>query len=330
MKIFLTGATGYIGSVLMEQLLEEGHTLHALHRPSSEKKVDFSRPGIRPFEGDLLNVSSLERAMHGCEAAYHMAACASVWAPDPTLFYDVNVTGTRNVLNTARQLGLERVVLTSSAATLPSSPDGSPVDETAEKEQFETEYARTKFLAEEEARKFSRQGLPTVIVNPPRVYGPGLLTESNAVTRLIKWYLEGKWRFLPGDGTFIGNYTFVEDVARGHRRAMEYGKPGDRYILGGENSSLNDLLQRLARVSGINRKLWRIPMPLVRALARAEQWKADYLGLAPLITPSWLENYQKNYSLDSRKAVRELNYEITPLEEGLRKTVRWLDSEILT
>lgn len=324
MTVFLTGATGFIGYELLRQLTGEGRTVHLLHRPGSERKIDTEDPRIRLFRGDIRDPGSLEAAMEGCTRAYHLAGYARPWAPDPATYHRVNVEGTRNVLEAALGLGLERAVVTSSGATLPGASGGRPADESDEKKQFETLYGRTKYLAEEEARTFARRGLHTVIVNPPRVYGPGLMTESNAVTRLIKWYMEGKWRFLPGDGRHAGNYVFVGDVARGHRLAMERGRPGERYILGGENISLAGLFRMVGRLSGKERTMWNVPLPLVRLLARVEEWKADTFNRPPLITPAWVDNYLKDASLTSAKAVDELGYTITPLEEGLEKTIRWL------
>lgn len=328
MRIFLTGATGFIGSVLMRQLINDGHIVHVLYRSASFNKVDLSHSKILHFKGDLLNFSSLEQAMRGCEQAYHLAAYARVWAPDPLMYHNINVIGTRNVLQTALRLGLDKVVVTSSAATLPASENGDPVNETAVKKSFETQYARSKYLAEEEVRVFHQKGLHTVIVNPTRVYGPGLLSESNAVTKLIKWYLQGRWRFLPGDGSFIGNYAYVGDVAWGHQKAMKYGKSGNRYIIGGENISLRNFFQFIGHVSGKNRKLLSLPLPMVKTFAKAERWKADAFNLRPLITPQWIENYLKDSPLSSAKAKEELNYTITPMAEGLENTIHWLRPEL--
>ncbi len=326
MKIFMTGATGYIGAVLRDQLIEEGHTVHAIYRPSSNKDINFSKPGVKYFEGNLLDVFSLRNAMKGCDQAYHVAAYARVWSRDPTLFYDVNVVGTRNVLNLALELGISKVVVTSTGATLLSSGRKNPADETDRKEHFTTEYARTKSLAEEETRKHNQKGLQTVIVNPPRVYGPGLLSESNAATKLIKWYTEGKWRFIPGDGSYIGNYAFVNDVATGHRQAMEYGESGEQYILGGKNMSFNELFRLVAEVIGKNYKLWPIPIPLIKNFAKFEEWKADRMKFKPLITPQWVENYMEDSALSSIKAITELNYTITPPVKAISETVNWLKS----
>lgn len=326
MKIFMTGATGYIGSVLRDQLIEEGHVVHALYRPSSNKDIQFSQSGVRYFEGNLLDKSSLKEAMKECEQVYHVAAFARVWSQEPSIFYDVNVLGTRNVLSLARELGVTKVVVTSSGATLLPSKRGNPAKETDRKENFTTEYARTKSLSEEEALKFSKKGLQTVIVNPPRVYGPGLLSESNAATKIIKWYMEGKWRFVPGDGSYIGNYAYVNDVATGHRRAMEYGKSGEQYILGGKNMSFNKLFQLIADATGRKHKLWPVPLPLIHTFAQFEMWKAERLNLKPLLTPQWVENYMVDSALSSEKAINELNYTITPPKKAITKTVDWLKS----
>lgn len=325
MKIFMTGATGYIGAVLRDQLLDEGHTVHAIYRPSSNKDINFSKKGITYFEGNLLDDSSLRNAMKGCEQVYHVAAYARVWSRDPSIFYNVNVMGTRNVLNLALKLGVSKAVVTSTGATLLPSGRENPSDETDRKKHFTTEYARTKSLSEKEARKYSQQGLHTIIVNPPRVYGPGLLSESNAATKLIKWYIEGKWRFIPGNGSYIGNYAFVNDVATGHRQAMKYGKSGEQYILGGKNMSFNELFGYVAEVTGKNYKLWSIPIPLIKSIAKLEKWKADTLKFKPMITPQWVENYLEDSALSSEKAIAELHYTITPPEKAIAKTVDWLN-----
>lgn len=324
MKIFITGATGYIGGVLRDRLLEEGHVIHAIYRPTSEKEIDFSEPGITYFKGDLLNRDSLRRAMDGCEQVYHVAAYARVWSRDKSLFYKVNVEGTRNVLALAHELGVHKVVVTSTGATLQKKGRSNPADETNRKKNFRTAYAKTKYLAEEQTLEYNHKGLKTVIVHPPRVYGPGLLSESNAVTKIIKWYLEGKWRFIPGDGSYIGNYAFVEDVVAGHRKAMDRGRPGERYILGGANLSFNELFRLIAEVTGLKRTLWPVPLSLIRPFARFEQWKADKMNIAPLITPQWVDNYTNDSALTSGKAIKELHYEITPPETALSGTVDWL------
>lgn len=319
----MTGATGFIGGVLLGQLAEAGYEVHALYRSGSEHKTNPSYPSVHYIEGDILDLKSLRTAMAGCTYVYHMAAYARVWAASRSTFFDINVEGTQNVLSTAYRLGIKKAVVTSTAATLPPS-NAHPVNELAEKKIFHTTYEQTKLLSEEVARRFNHKGLPTVIVNPPRVFGPGRFSESNAMTKIIKWYVQGTWRFLPGDGSYIGNYAYVNDVARGHRQAMEYGTPGQRYILGGTNASFKKFFDHLAAASGINKTLIPVPVPLIKSLAHVESLKAGLFRTPPLLTPEWVDKYFQNWELSSDKARKELNYEITPVDQALSETVEWI------
>lgn len=215
----------------------EGHQVHTLCRPTANIS-SLKRDNIRILWGDVLDRSSVERAMKGCRRVYHLAAYARNWARDKTLFYDVNVGGLRNVLSAAVKMSVERVVFASSSLTLGPS-NGSEVTEAAPSTgEYFTHYVHSKVLAEREVTSYRNEILEVVTVNPTRVFGPGLLTESNSVTRLIQWYVRGWWRLILGDGQATGNYVYAPDVIRGHIQAMETGQPGERYILGGSNVTL--------------------------------------------------------------------------------------------
>lgn len=322
-KIFITGATGFIGGVLLEQLTRENHTLRVLYRKGSEHKITLTSPNIRYIPGNILDRVSLKKAMKECTHVFHLAACASVWAPAPSQFYRINVEGTRNVLSVAQELGIQKVVITSTAATLPAS-NGKPIDETAVKDKVYTDYEQSKLFSEKLANEYSSNGLATVVVNPPRVFGPGKLSESNAITKIIKWYVQGKWWFIPGDGSCTGNYAYVKDVVQGHILAMEKGKPGRRYILGGTNLSFNELFEHLSQVSGIKRSLIPIPLPFINGMSHVEEYKARFFNIPPLLTPSWVDKYFRDWQLSSDRASNELGYKITPIREALAETVAWI------
>ncbi len=324
MQIFITGATGFIGGQLARKLLRMGHTLHLIHREQSPMPAFATHPRVRLFKGDLLDPISLQGAMAGCEQVYHLAAYAKSWAKQESVYEAVNVTGTEYVLRAALAQGVQKLVFTSTAGTLGPS-DHFPMDEfRPRKVPFFNPYERTKFRAEEVVQAYADKGLPSVIVNPPRVFGPGVMNESNAATRLIALYLSGRWRIILGNGSGVGNYAFVDDVVQGHMLAMQYGKTGERYILGGTNLSLKTYLDLVAELSGKHYHLFAIPMPVAIGFARWEAFRAKYFQHYPLITPSWLEKYKYNWALTSRKAERELGYTITPVREALQLTIEAL------
>jgi len=329
-NIFISGATGYIGSRLSAKLAGQGRQVIALVR-NWEKLKHIQHPNISGIAGALADIDLLQRAMEGCREVYHVAALAGVWRPDPRAFYKINVEGSLNVLEAARRAGVRRVVLTSTAGVMGATPDGSPVHETTNvNPDLTTAYERSKLEAEQKTLDYAdRHGLELVIVNPSRVYGPGQWSESNGVTKMIRGYAAGNWRFIPGDGHSIGNYVFIEDVLNGHLLAMEKGRPGERYILGGENSSYNDFFALLAELTGRRHAMIRLPLGAMLAFAHAQQLLADAFGRRPMITPPFVRKFVRHWPLSSEKAQRELGYSVTGLEEGVRETLAWLGGKNL-
>jgi farnesol dehydrogenase len=307
MRSFVTGATGFIGQELVNALMHRGEEIHLISRkPFRGPARDDDN--VRVFPGDLLHAGSLDRAMEGCDRVYHLAGYARNWARDPHVYTSVNVDGTRNVLESALKHAIQRVVVTSSIMTLGPSNDGTITEATVQTAPPLTQYERSKQAAEKLVLPFVKQGLEVMIVNPTRVFGPGLLNEGNSVTRMIKWYLEGKWRFILGDGKAIGNYSFVRDVAMGHVAAMEKGKPGERYILGGENISYNGFFQELNRVAGHGHILLHLPRLLALGVGHTEEVRAKWLGGYPGITPPWVRTFLSDWACTSDKAERDLEY----------------------
>lgn len=329
MSIFITGATGYIGLRLTHHLAAQGETIHALCY-EEHMAAQLQHPNIRIVPGGVLDLDTLRQGMEGCKQVYHLAGYARKWAPDPALFFRINVQGTLNVLQVAREQGVEKLVFTSTASVLGPSPTSEPVhEESIRLLDFFYEYESSKALAENQVLQEVHKGMHIVIACPTRVYGPGLLSESNATTKLIRDYLHGRWRFLPGKGDKTGNYVFVEDVVRGHLLAMQHGRPGEKYILGGENHSYRSFFSILAEVSQKKHRLYGLPLRPVMALAALQSSWAGFLGKEPLAPPYLLRKYTYDWPLSSDKAVRELNYRVTPLEEGFRKTLAWLEEEDL-
>lgn len=324
MKIFITGATGYIGNNLAKRLAEEGHTIHALNR-SVHKAALLQHENIKLFEGDITDAISVKNAMAGCEQVYHLAAYARVWAKDAATYYKLNVEGTVHVLDVARQLGISDIVATSTAgvlgpsATRPVKEDDKRIGDTL------NEYEATKTEAEAVCRDYSNKyGMRIVIVNPPRVYGPGIESESNAVTKLVRLYINGKWKIMPGDGMRVGSYVHVDDVVNGHILAMRKGRGGERYILSGVNASYNEFFDVLAKVSGKKSTLYRLPVWAMLLAGYGMMGYTNLTGKPPLLTPKWIRKYLYDWSLSCEKAQQELGYTYRSLEEGLKDTVDWV------
>jgi farnesol dehydrogenase len=323
MNIMITGGTGYVGQRLVSKLLESGHTVHLLCRREPEGEF-YQNPGLRFFIGDLLNREVLTHAMDGCEQVFHVAAYARAWARDPKTYFKVNVQGTVNVLDAALKTGVNKLVFTSTGATLGAS-NGKPISEDMIRmHDFFTEYESSKFMAEEKIQHYVRRGLQACTVHPLRVYGPGLWTESNVISMMIKSYVEGNWHVIPGDGKTLGSFTFIDDLVEGHILAMEKGQPGEKYILGGPNLSFNEFFSLLKQITGKSFLLVKIPVPLLMLFG----WKEEMLsifGKEPLITRKWINKYRHDLDCSSEKAKKELGYSITPIKEGIEKTLAWLE-----
>jgi nucleoside-diphosphate-sugar epimerase len=323
MKTFITGATGFIGANLCLKLAESGQIVHALFR--SERKTSILKhKNIKICKGDLLDPPSLLRGMEACDQVYHLGAFAQVWSRDPDLCRSVNVEGTKNVLDAAVRSGIKKVVITSTAGVFGPSKDVPVIENSVRTEDFFTDYEASKWAMENSVMDYVSKGIHLVIVNPTRVYGPGLLSQANSVTKIMDRYLAGKWRILPGDGSKIGNYAYIDDVVKGHLLAMERGRPGERYILGGEDASYTEFFSTLAEISGKHFKLFKIPSFVMLAFSSLFLLSAKLFGGSPLITPSWTKRYLQDWSVSSQKAEREMGYTITPLREGLQKTFNWL------
>ncbi len=323
MNALVTGATGFIGKRLVQLLVAQGTSVHVLCRPASNIS-DFPTAGVRLFYGDLLEAESIRNAVKECDRVYHLAGYARNWARDPRTYIAVNVGGLKNVLDAARWGGVRRIVVTSTSVTLGPS-NGSPAVESMKRSSpFFTEYEYSKFLAEEEVHRSIDAGLDVVIVNPTRVFGPGALNEGNSVTIMIRKYLRGSYRLLPGDGSAVGNYAFVEDVVRGHVLAMERGRCGERYVLGGENVSYRQFFQICSEVAHAKRWMVKIPRPAVLGISHFELLRARFSHHYPLITPGWARTFLANWAFSSGKAAAELGYSITPLRKALAVTMDWI------
>ncbi len=335
-KVLVTGATGLIGTKLVEKLLARGYRVRGMgRRPAPEyprgcttppEKL-WSHPNFEYFQGDVCCYDSVFSAMQGCDWVVHMAAYAKNWAKDKSIFTHFNVDAVKNVFTAALEQKIERIVWTSTIVTLGPTLPGVCGDETMVRTtpHYFTEYEETKSIAEKMAFEWIREkNLPLVIVNPTRVFGPGQLSESNAVVDIIRQYCRGRFPILLNYGKNIGNYVLVDDVAEGHLLALERGRIGEKYILGSENYTLKEFCLTIGKVYG--KKRFQLPIykfiPLL--VAHTMKWTAERFGIYPKITPGWVETFLADWEFSCDKARRELGYSPVPVEEGIRQTIDWL------
>jgi farnesol dehydrogenase len=312
MRVLVTGGTGFLGCAVVRALAAHGHQVMVFSRAASRAVSSTGEPlPAGRVDGDIRDRPALERAASGCDAICHMAALVSIWRPRPQDFDDVNVGGLKNAIGAASASGVARILYTSSFLALPPHGRSSPLEA--------NDYQRTKAIADREADKAVAAGAPIIRVYPGVVYGPGLRTEGNLVGRLIDDHLKGR---LPG---LIGpeqrwSYSFVEDVAAGHVSALERGEAGSRYILGGENATQHQLFAIVAQLTG-RKPPRRIPYAVATMLGALEELRVATFGGVPLVTRGAVDIFRYDWSLDSTRASRELGYRVTPLSEGIRRTL---------
>ena len=321
--VFLTGASGFIGRHLAQQLAKGGTRVHVLARTTSQTS-HLQHANIRLFQGDLLNRDSIRIAMKGCSQVYHLGGLAKMWMKDKAAYHRVNVTGTDNVLTAAASSGVEKIIVTSTAGVLPPSNGTLTNEDSPKQPSLYTEYERTKNEGEELAKAYASQGLPVVIINPTKVYGPGPIDDSNSATMMARNYMLGTWKIIPGNGKGAMNYVYIDDEVNGIITAMEKAQPGSQYIIGGENASYDRFFELVRSIAGMQRKLVHIPYPLIRTIAWFEDTKTKLFGARPMITSEWVKKLPYDWSKDISKAERDLDYRARSLEEGLRNTIDWL------
>jgi dihydroflavonol-4-reductase len=324
MRSFVTGGTGFIGGAVVKRLLRAGHDVKVLVRPRADTRELDGLP-VERVEGDLRDRESLRRGMAGCGWVFHAAALYSYWGYRWKDFYETNVEGTRHVMEAARDRGAERIVYTSSVAALGAHKDVSPATEETPSTLADRigPYQRSKFLAEAVTRDFVSLGLPVVIVNPSSTVGIGD-RKPTPTGQIIVYFLNGRMFGYVDTGL---NIVDVEDVAAGHVLAAERGQVGQRYILGGENLSLKQILDLLAEISGKPQVRLRVPYWV------AHCWACIDVTLATLsprrIPAATLEKVRlsrRHEFFDPGKAVRELGLPQTPARVALRKAVEWYRS----
>jgi dihydroflavonol-4-reductase len=324
LKAFVTGATGFLGSHVARALAEQGADLRLLVRPASDLRNLEGLNGDR-ITGDLREPASMERALSGCDVAFHVAADYRLWVRDPAEMYRSNVEGTRSLLQAARKQGVRRVVYTSSVATMgfnSGSKNGGVADEESPVSLADMigHYKRSKFMAEQVAVEAAKSGVDVVIVNPTTPIGERDI-KPTPTGRIVLDFLKRKFPAYVETGL---NLVDATECARGHVQAMEKGRAGERYILGGENLTLKQILDRLAAITGL--KSPTVKLPYVFAFATGvvdEMVTGRLLGREPRATIDAVRMGRKMMFVSSAKAERELGWRTVPVDGALRRSVEW-------
>jgi len=320
MRALVTGGTGFIGSSIVRALLRAGYEVRVLIRNGSDTR-NLDGLEIERVIGDITDPMSLARAMRGCTHVFHAAALYSFWVTIPGLIERVNVQGTRNVLRAALEAGIERVVYTSSVAALAVPEDGTPVDELTpiDPGKIIGAYKRSKYAAEQVALEYVAKGLPVIIVNPSFPVGPRDIKPTPTGQTIVD-FLNHR---LPAYVDTGMNVVDVDDVARGHVLAAEKGRIGERYILGGKNMTMGELLALLSKITGIRAPRMRMPYQPLLALSYLNAGWCRMTKTTPRMTPDTIRMSRHYMYYNPAKAIDELGLPQTEPQVALAKAVDW-------
>jgi len=324
MTTLVTGATGFVGSHIARLLAKRCEPVRVLVRPGSRTDA-LEGVACEQVTGDLCDPASLEAALAGAGRVFHVAADYRLWARDAAEIYASNVTGTRNLLIAARDARVEQFIYTSTVATIAvPTEDGRLADEStpASLEQMIGHYKRSKFIAEREALEFAREGMPVIVVNPTTPVGPGDW-KPTPTGRIVVDFLNGRMPAFVDTGL---NLVAVEDVAEGHLLAAERGKPGERYLLGGLNMTLEEILVELARITGRRAPRVRIPHGVALAAAYVDTALCRMLRREPHIPVEGVRIARHRMFVNTSKAERELGFHSGPVAAALERAVRWYEA----
>jgi dihydroflavonol-4-reductase len=322
---FLTGATGFIGSAVAHLLLGKGHRLRVLSRANNDRR-NLQGLDVDIVEGDLARPESYRSALKDCTNLFHIAADYRIWVPDADAMHRVNVLGTRALMLAALENKIERIIYTSSVATLVPHNNGTPAHENSpsELDDIVGVYKKSKYLAEAEVRHLIKHDkLPAIIVNPTTPIGPRDI-KPTPTGRIIVDAIKGRIPAFVDTGL---NIVHVEDVAMGHWLAFEQGIIGERYILGGENLSLSEILTLIAEIDGHSAPTIKLPHKMVYPLAVGMEFAARFTGKEPLVTIDALRMAKNKMYFCSAKAENQLGYQARPAREAILDAITWFRAE---
>jgi dihydroflavonol-4-reductase len=321
MKVFLTGATGFVGHHVARALAAEGADLRLLVRKSSNLANLEGIPGDTHL-GDLARPELLAPALAGCDAVVHVAADYRLWIPDPAAMYRANVDGTRDLLRLAREAGVSRFVYTSSVATMHFRTDGIVINEDTPVSLADMvgHYKRSKFMAEQQAIAAAQDGQQVIILNPTTPIGPND-RKPTPTGRIFVDFLNNKFPAYMDTGL---NLVDVAEVARAHVAALTRGQPGHRYILGGENLTFKQILDKMSAITGIPSPTVKIPFAVAATYAFFEEWITGRIrGREPRATLEEVRMGRKKMFASSAHAQQELGFRIVPVYPAMRAAIEW-------
>jgi len=322
MITLVTGAAGFLGSHVARQLVERGEEVRVLLRPTSTNRA-ISNLSLEYATGDLRDAASLDRAMAGVKRVFHVAADYRLWARRSKDIYDSNVGGTKNMLEAAKRAGVEQFIYTSTVATIAVDRPALPNEATDSKlDEMVGHYKRSKWLAEKEVLGAAKNGFPAIVAMPTTPVGPGDW-KPTPTGKIILDFLNGK---MPGYVETGLNFVGVEECAAGHLLVAEKGKLGERYLLGGENLTLKQLLDALAGITGLPAPKLKIPHALALGVAYAETAFSRLIGKEPQIPVEGVKIAQHRMFVDCTRARRELGFHAAPVAAALERAVRWYEA----
>ena len=321
MRALLTGATGYIGHQLAIKLADLDHKVHVLVRDVNSSSLPVHR-NIIPFKGNICDLRSIQQAIEGCTYVFHMAAYTNMRCNKIERFYKTNVIGTRNILEVSFQAGVKKVIYTSTLAVFgPALPNVPITEDQPRLTSLDNDYELTKTMSEEEVFKYVNKGLHCTILNISRVYGPGLNTFSNGLSTLISKFTNDKLLIVPDKLDVEANYVFIDDVVKAELLAMKYGQSGENYIIGGENVDYNGLFGLIKTLTKSQISIVKLNYQFIKGVFAFLSGLYRLIRRDPPVTPKILDSLFTNRSASVNKAMKSLNYTITPLEIGLTKTI---------
>ncbi|MDP4129944.1 MAG: NAD-dependent epimerase/dehydratase family protein [Bacteroidota bacterium] len=327
MKIFITGGTGYLGHSLSIKLAKAGHSIQLLVRNPDSNLIP-RHPNIHVFKGDIHDPAIIARAMNGCNQVFHMAAAVKCRTKDPDEIFRTNVEGTFHVLEAAGKESVSRIVYTSTCGVIGSCIKEPMTENDPRISGFSFDYELSKKIAEDMVMQYSLKGLDTLVASPSKIYGPGIVSSGYNVNTALRKFLKRGIAFIPAPGSYQSCFAFIDDVVNGHLLAMEKGRTGEKYILGGVNISYRDFFNLAGEISGHQGRIIQLSKKAVKGWALLQMLNQMISGSPPLFTIKAIDRLFCNYCFSSDKAIHELGYRITPIREALQQTIHHLNNPL--
>ncbi|WP_276504823.1 NAD-dependent epimerase/dehydratase family protein [Terrimonas pollutisoli] len=327
MKTLVTGATGYVGHNLALSLAQNGNMVNILVRNTNSPLIP-QHPLIRIFAGDITKKETILPAIENCDTVFHTAALVRFCSRRPTDFYDINVEGTRHMLDAALKAGVKKFVFTSTGGVIGPSLHKEMSENYPRVAGFTNDYDLSKFLAEKLVKEYADLGLHTVIVTSTKVFGPGIDKHQLSVNSVIRRFISGKISFCPRPDDFVSNYVFIDDLVKGHLLAAVRGIKGEKYIIGGENLSYKEFFEKLRQVSGMRGIIIPMPKSIAALYGGLHFIQRRLIGKDPFFNSKAVSQIYCNKSFTSAKAIDELGYSIAPFTAALQRTIHSFKIEL--